>query len=165
MKSIYLRKYFGSNFFQGKICLGSGFSLNLSGFLHFFLFILQAFSDHSDSVSRRMGFIPLPLGVVMIRVIGTAVRAHTYGSIIIFMLAYFCLVTFRYVVQCQKPWNNNLFFYISVFFRPLFSSFSNRLGETKFIILHFSVTNLYFSVTNLSFSCRFQRLIEILSSI
>ena len=67
------------------------------------IFILQAFSDHSDSVSRRMGFIPLPLGVVMIRVIGTAVRAHTYGSIIIFMLAYFCLVTFRYVVQCQKP--------------------------------------------------------------
>ena len=66
-----------------------------------FFFILQAFSDHSDSVSRRMGFIPLPLGVVMIRVIGTAVRAHTYGSIIIFMLAYFCLVTFRYV-HCVK---------------------------------------------------------------
>jgi len=55
----------------------------------------HAFSDHSDSVSRRMGFIPLPLGVVMIRVIGTALRIHTYGSIVIFFLAYCCLVTFR----------------------------------------------------------------------
>ena len=54
-----------------------------------------AFSDHSDSVSRRMGFIPLPLGVVMIRVIGTAVRASSYGSFVLFMLAYLCLVTFR----------------------------------------------------------------------
>lgn len=55
----------------------------------------HAFSDHSDSVSRRMGFIPLPLGVVMIRVIGTAVRASSYGSFLLFMLAYLCLVTFR----------------------------------------------------------------------
>ena len=62
---------------------------------YFFLSIFQAFSDHSDSVSRRMGFIPLPLGVVMIRVIGTAVRASSYGSFLLFMLAYLCLVTFR----------------------------------------------------------------------
>ena len=41
------------------------------------------------------------------------------------------------------------FFYISSFFRPLFSSFSNRLGETKVTILHFSVTNLNFSFTDL----------------
>eukprot|EP00093_Oithona_nana_P001925 01925.XXX_4611_15385_1 [CDS] Oithona nana genome sequencing. len=55
----------------------------------------HAFSDHSDIVSRRMGFIPLPLSVVMIRVISTAVRAHTQGSIAIFLLAYLSLVTFR----------------------------------------------------------------------
>ena len=58
-------------------------------------FHFQAFSDHSDIVSRRMGFIPLPLGVVMIRVIGTAVRGYTQGSVAIFFLAYLCLVTFR----------------------------------------------------------------------
>lgn len=58
-------------------------------------FVFQAFSDHSDIVSRRMGFIPLPLSVVMIRVISTAVRAHTQGSIAIFLLAYLSLVTFR----------------------------------------------------------------------
>lgn len=55
----------------------------------------HAFSDHSDIVSRRMGFIPLPLGVVMIRVIGTAVRGNTHGAPIIFILAYLCLLTFR----------------------------------------------------------------------
>jgi len=55
----------------------------------------HAFSDHSDIVSRRMGFIPLPLSVVMIRVISTAVRAHTQGSVAIFLLAYLSLVTFR----------------------------------------------------------------------
>lgn len=31
-----------------------------------------AFSDHSDIVTRRMGFIPLPLGVVMLRVVYTS---------------------------------------------------------------------------------------------
>ena len=35
-----------------------------------------------------------------------------------------------------------LFFYTSRFFRALFSAFSNRLGETKLTILHFSVTDL-----------------------
>jgi len=55
----------------------------------------HAFSDHSDIVSRRMGFIPLPLGVVMIRVVGTAVRGHTQSHMAIIFLAYLCLVTFR----------------------------------------------------------------------
>merc|ERR1719510_530397 len=42
-----------------------------------------------------MGFIPLPLGVVMIRVVGTAVRGHTQSHMAIIFLAYLCLVTFR----------------------------------------------------------------------
>jgi len=58
-------------------------------------FIFQAFSDHSDVVSRRMGFTPLPLGVVMIRVIGSAIRFKGAGAAVIFLLAYLCLVTFR----------------------------------------------------------------------
>lgn len=33
-----------------------------------------AFSDHSDLVARRMGFIPLPLGVVITRVLVHAVK-------------------------------------------------------------------------------------------
>ena len=59
------------------------------------ILLFQAFSDHSDIVSRRMGFIPLPLGVVMIRVIGSAVKFNGLGAPVVFVLAYLCLVTFR----------------------------------------------------------------------
>ena len=54
-----------------------------------------AFSDHSDIVSRRMGFIPLPLGVVMLRVVYTSVRSTNPGAWALAVLAYFCLLTFR----------------------------------------------------------------------
>ena len=55
----------------------------------------HAFSDHSDIVSRRMGFIPLPLSVVIIRVIGTAVKGSSTGTMFLFVLGYFCLVSLR----------------------------------------------------------------------
>ena len=54
-----------------------------------------AFSDHSDIVSRRMGFIPLPLGVVMLRVVYTSVRSTNPGAWAVVVMAYFCLLTFR----------------------------------------------------------------------
>lgn len=37
-----------------------------------------AFSDHSDLVARRMGFIPLPLGVVITRVMIQAMKIDGY---------------------------------------------------------------------------------------
>ncbi|KAJ3665210.1 hypothetical protein Zmor_000716 [Zophobas morio] len=55
----------------------------------------HAFSDHSDLVARRMGFIPLPLGVVMIRVLASAVHINDFASVILFVLAYFCLASFK----------------------------------------------------------------------
>lgn len=55
----------------------------------------HAFSDHSDLVARRMGFIPLPLGVVMIRVLAHALHIEDLASIIILVVAYLCLYTFR----------------------------------------------------------------------
>ncbi|XP_039282241.1 protein TAPT1 homolog [Nilaparvata lugens] len=36
----------------------------------------NAFTDHSDLVARRMGFIPLPLSVVAVRVLGAAVSVQ-----------------------------------------------------------------------------------------
>merc|ERR1719187_2633829 len=54
-----------------------------------------AFSDHSDIVSRRMGFIPLPLGVVMLRVVYTSVKSTNPGAWAVVVLAYLCLLTFR----------------------------------------------------------------------
>ena len=55
----------------------------------------HAFSDHSDIVSRRMGFIPLPLSVVIIRVIGSAVKSDSTGTLLLFVLGYFCLLSLR----------------------------------------------------------------------
>lgn len=55
----------------------------------------HAFSDHSDLVARRMGFIPLPLGVVMIRVLAHAVHINDISSLIICVVAYFCLGSFK----------------------------------------------------------------------
>lgn len=55
-----------------------------------------AFSDPSDLVARRMGFIPLPLGVAMARVLcSTITPAMRPANIILLLLAYFILVAFR----------------------------------------------------------------------
>lgn len=51
----------------------------------------HAFSDHSDLVARRMGFIPLPLGVVMVRVLAHAVHISDLSSVLICVVAYFCV--------------------------------------------------------------------------
>merc|ERR1719203_521837 len=55
----------------------------------------HAYSDHSDIVSRRMGFIPIPLGVVMLRIVYTAVKCRNPGTIAVVAMAYLCLLTFR----------------------------------------------------------------------
>ncbi|CAH1372959.1 protein TAPT1 homolog isoform X1 [Tenebrio molitor] len=55
----------------------------------------HAFSDHSDLVARRMGFIPLPLGVVMIRVLASAIHINDVASVVLFVLAYFCFASFK----------------------------------------------------------------------
>lgn len=55
----------------------------------------HAFSDHSDLVARRMGFIPFPLGVVLIKALYTAVSFDNAASIVLFIIAYFTLVTCR----------------------------------------------------------------------
>uniref|UniRef100_A0A0A9Y4K5 Protein TAPT1 n=1 Tax=Lygus hesperus TaxID=30085 RepID=A0A0A9Y4K5_LYGHE len=51
----------------------------------------NAFSDHSDLVARRMGFIPLPLGVVMVRIFSTSLRVNTLESFIVAVVAYITL--------------------------------------------------------------------------
>ncbi|XP_075222908.1 protein TAPT1 homolog isoform X2 [Lycorma delicatula] len=55
----------------------------------------NAFSDHSDLVARRMGFIPLPLGVVAIRVLGTAVKIQGPAACCLALLGYLCIASFR----------------------------------------------------------------------
>jgi len=55
-----------------------------------------AFSDPSDLVARRMGFIPLPLGVAMARVLCTTLTPSARpANLILFFLAYLILVALR----------------------------------------------------------------------
>lgn len=55
----------------------------------------HAFSDHCDLVARRMGFIPLPLGVVTIRVLMHCVKIEDLGSVIILVLVFLFLTTLK----------------------------------------------------------------------
>ena len=48
------------------------------------------------TVSRRMGFIPLPLGVVMLRVVYTSVKSTNPGAWVVVVMSYLCLLTFRH---------------------------------------------------------------------
>ncbi|KAE8744311.1 hypothetical protein FOCC_FOCC009034 [Frankliniella occidentalis] len=59
----------------------------------------HAFSDHSDLVARRMGFIPLPLGVVMVRVLAQALNIESAASICLFVLGYLCVTSFRILIS------------------------------------------------------------------
>ncbi|KAM3958961.1 protein TAPT1 homolog [Aphomia sociella] len=58
-----------------------------------------AFSDHSDLVARRMGFIPLPLGVVITRVLVHAVKIDGFAAIFLILVAYLCLISIRVLVS------------------------------------------------------------------
>lgn len=55
----------------------------------------HAFSDHSDLVARRMGFIPFPLGVVLVKALYHSLSFKNFGSIVLFLIAYVCLFTCR----------------------------------------------------------------------
>lgn len=55
----------------------------------------HAFSDHSDLVARRMGFIPFPLGVVLVKALYHSLSFKNFGSIVLFLAAYVCLFTCR----------------------------------------------------------------------
>ncbi|XP_068202816.1 transmembrane anterior posterior transformation protein 1 homolog isoform X1 [Palaemon carinicauda] len=54
-----------------------------------------AYSDHSDLVARRMGFIPLPLGVVMYRVLNQSIPLHNPASYLVLLFGFLCLLSFR----------------------------------------------------------------------
>lgn len=58
----------------------------------------QAFTDHSDLVARRMGFIPIPLGVVMIKVLSRCVSFDgRLACMVLLLFTFTCLVTLKVV--------------------------------------------------------------------
>lgn len=55
----------------------------------------HAFSDHSDLVSRRMGFIPYPLSIVLIRALYTCIPFNNGAAIVLVAVAFVTVFSFR----------------------------------------------------------------------
>ncbi|XP_057561149.1 transmembrane anterior posterior transformation protein 1 homolog [Hippopotamus amphibius kiboko] len=55
----------------------------------------NAYTDYSDSVARRMGFIPLPLAVLLIRVVTSSVKVQGILSYACVILFYFGLISLK----------------------------------------------------------------------
>ncbi|KHN82377.1 Protein TAPT1 -like protein [Toxocara canis] len=55
----------------------------------------DAFSDYSDQVSRRMGFIPIPLTIMLIRVLTQSLTLTTKPALLLFGMAWFLLLTVK----------------------------------------------------------------------
>ncbi|KAK6493828.1 transmembrane anterior posterior transformation protein 1-like protein isoform X1 [Huso huso] len=55
----------------------------------------NAYTDYSDSVSRRMGFIPLPLAVILTRVVTSSVKVQGSLAFVCVLLFYLGLITLK----------------------------------------------------------------------
>ncbi|KAK5926254.1 hypothetical protein CgunFtcFv8_021841 [Champsocephalus gunnari] len=55
----------------------------------------NAYADYSDSVSRRMGFIPLPLALLLIRVVTSSVKIQGSLSFMCVLLFYLGMITLK----------------------------------------------------------------------
>ncbi|XP_036372863.1 transmembrane anterior posterior transformation protein 1 homolog isoform X4 [Megalops cyprinoides] len=55
----------------------------------------NAYTDYSDSVSRRMGFIPLPLALLLIRVVTSSVKIQGSLSLVCVLLFYLGMITLK----------------------------------------------------------------------
>ncbi|XP_055480052.1 transmembrane anterior posterior transformation protein 1 homolog [Psammomys obesus] len=55
----------------------------------------NAYTDYSDSVARRMGFIPLPLAVLLIRVVTSSIKVQGILSYACVTLFYFGLISLK----------------------------------------------------------------------
>lgn len=55
----------------------------------------HAFSDHSDLVARRMGFIPFPLGVVLIKALYSAIKIDSFAAVILVFMVFITLLSCR----------------------------------------------------------------------
>ncbi|XP_039182470.1 transmembrane anterior posterior transformation protein 1 homolog isoform X12 [Crotalus tigris] len=65
----------------------------------------NAYTDYSDSVSRRMGFIPLPLAVLLIRVVTSSVKVQgvlSYSCVILFCCGLISLKVLNSIVLLGK---------------------------------------------------------------
>ncbi|KAH9419995.1 Transmembrane anterior posterior transformation protein 1 [Dermatophagoides pteronyssinus] len=59
----------------------------------------SAFSDHSDIVSRRMGFIPLPLSVLLMRIFFSSFHFNDIYSCLCLLFLFLSIITFKLSVN------------------------------------------------------------------
>ncbi|XP_067591682.1 transmembrane anterior posterior transformation protein 1 homolog isoform X2 [Pseudorca crassidens] len=70
----------------------------------------NAYTDYSDSVARRMGFIPLPLAVLLIRVVTSSIKVQgilSYACVILFYFGSTQILSsgVRIRTQTLGPWS------------------------------------------------------------
>lgn len=53
----------------------------------------HAFTDHSDLLSRRMGFTPLPLACILYQVCVRSFKVHGYVGFAVLVMVYLCLMS------------------------------------------------------------------------
>lgn len=58
-----------------------------------------AFSDHCDLVSRRMGFIPFPLSVLVVRIVMQSVKIHGFLAWLSTLAGFLCLLTLKILIN------------------------------------------------------------------
>jgi len=59
----------------------------------------RAYADHSDLVSRRMGFIPLPLAVLVVRVCASSLTIARWQDYLCLVLLYLSLLTIKTIIN------------------------------------------------------------------
>lgn len=62
----------------------------------------RAYADHSDLVSRRMGFIPLPLAVLVTRVCASSLTITSWKGYLCILLCYLCLLTTKIIINLMS---------------------------------------------------------------
>ncbi|KAK6185588.1 hypothetical protein SNE40_007789 [Patella caerulea] len=59
----------------------------------------SAFTDHSDLLSRKMGFTPLPLGCLLVRVCSKSFKISGIVGIALLICLYLCLLTSKILIS------------------------------------------------------------------
>lgn len=59
----------------------------------------RARADHTDLIARRMGFIPLPLAVLVVRVFAGSLTINWWQGYLCLLLGYLCLLTFKIAIN------------------------------------------------------------------
>lgn len=59
----------------------------------------SSFTDNSDLMSRRMGFIPFPLSVLVVRIVSQTVKVNSCIDIVLLVLGYLCLLSLKILIN------------------------------------------------------------------